>query len=503
MSKARARSDDPSTDHDLNVRDFSAAGDGKTLDTAAFQGAMDACCQAGGGTVRVPPGVYVVGTIELRDNVTLYLQAGAVVRGSGDREHYPHQTLIYADGAVNAAIRGRGIIDGNGTAFWKRQDGLWVLGDWRPEVLLLLLRCEGLLIEDIIIRNSPGWTIRPVGCNRLMIRGISILNGLSDDEHGPNTDGIDPDCCTNVRISDCHIQSGDDCIVVKITDDFDVPRVSHDITVTNCVLTTKQTALTIGSESYGEFRNITFSNCVVHNASCGVGLWMSDGGLIDGWLVNNIAITLTRGGTPIYMWSWRREDTTPWGQVRNVMISNVTATGDSCMFISGVKERPIESVTLDNIRLFLRGRGERPNHADPPYPFVRWGMIRAPYDMFCRYVDDLKLRNVKVTRACPERPQWGSALRCVGVSNLDIDALDGRQALGSDAPAISLAAVRGAMIRNCRAPEGTGTFLRIGAGSEAISLIGNDLCRAERIVDVDPDADAGEFFQAANRPPAG
>jgi len=363
-----------------------------------------------------------------------------------------------------------------------------------------LLRCENVLIEDITFRNSPSWTLHPIDCDRVTIRGISILNGIGEDD-GPNTDGINPDACTRVRISDCYIQTGDDSIALKVTKRPGGRNQCRDITVTNCVLVTTETALKIGSESHGEFRNITFSNCVIRDAGCGVGLWMRDGGLIDGWTVDNVAMTLPFDGVPIYLWSWRRTDETPWGTVKNVMISNVTASGDACVFISGVKEQPIEGVTLDNLRLFMRGGSRRKYHADPPYPFQVWGHRRAPYDIYCRYVNDLKLRNIKITWSSPEKPQWGSAIRCLGIDDLEICGFEGRQSLGSDAPAVHLKQVKGAFIHGCVAPEQTGTFLKIDNGTEAVTVVNNDFRRAERIFEIAGGVRPNELFEANNRPP--
>ncbi len=482
-----------------NMRDFGAIGDGETLNTDAIQKSIDKTCREGGGVVYFPPGDYLTGTIHLRDNVTLYLEAGATIWGSKNREDYTHGCLIYAEDAVNTGIRGRGTIDGNGESFWKRENNRWRLGEWRPGNTLVFVRCENLLLEDITVRKTPGWAIHPIDCDGVIIRGISILNGLAPEDRGPNTDGIDPDGCTRVRISDCYIRGNDDCIVLKITNRSD-SKVCRDVTVTNCVLETTQTALKIGSETYGEFRNITFSNCAIRNAGCGIGLWMRDGGLIDGWTVDNISMTLD-GGVAIYFWSWKREDDTPWGKVKNVSISNVNAVADGCVFISGVEEQHIEGVTLDNIRILMRGGSNKKWHENPPYPFTVWGHRSTPYDIFCRYVDDLKIRNVQVTWNTPEKPEWGSAIRCWHVKDLEIDGFVGRQALSSGQPAIQLRDARNVFIHNCRAPEGTGTFLQVGEGIEHVTVMNNDLSYAEKAFSLGADVEPEEVFQSNNRLP--
>jgi len=494
-----------------DIRAFGAVADGATLNTRVLQQAIDQAAREGGGVVFVPPGNYLTGTFQIKDNVTLYLEAGATIQASKDRKDYQHACLVYAENALNAAIRGRGSIDGNGPAFWKRERGRWTIGGWRPARLAQFVRCENLLLEDLTFRNSPAWTIHPVDCDRLAIRGISILNGISDEDHGPNTDGINPDGCTRVRISDCYIQSGDDSIVLKITRRPGGNRACRDITVTNCVLITKETALKIGSETYGEFRNIAFSNCAIRDAGCGIGLWMRDGGVIDGWTVSNISMTLTGGGQPVYMTSYPRsrlpeagavpDEEKPPGVVRNITISNVTAEADGAVFLSGMAERPLEAITLENIRITMRGGREKKLHADPPQPFPVWGHRQSPYDIFCRYVDDLKLRHIQLTWSAPEQAQWGSAIRCRHVSNLEIDGFTGRQSLPADTAAIWLRDTNSALIHNCRAAQGAKVFLHLDQGAADVSLMNNDLGAAKRMVTFGAGVDPRELYEAGNRPP--
>lgn len=485
----------------FDVQQYGARADGAALDTPAFTAAIAAAGAAGGGVVHVPPGRYRVGSIRLLSYVTLYLEAGSTLVASHDRSDYPSECLLHAEDATAAALAGRGEIDGQGPAFWQRKaDGTWTSQPWRPSELVRFTRCPHLLVEGVTLRNSPNWTLHVIDSDRVTIRGLSVVNAITRLDDGPNTDGVMIDGCSSTTIADCYIQSGDDCIVLKCMQARS--QACRDITVTNCVFLTTESALKIGSDTLGEFRNITFSNCTIRDAGCGIGLWMRDGGLVDGWTISNIAMTLTGGGQPVFFWSHRRTDDTPWGTVRNVSISHVTATGDGGIMLSGVPDRWLENISLAHVRLHLGGATTDKLHDDPPLPFPIWDHRRSPYDIFCRYVRNLSLRDVHFTRDEPERAEWGGAIRCHDVAGLDIDGFVGRQARGSREPVIHLRRTRDAFIRNCRAVEGAATFLDLGEDVERVTLMGNDLGRAQRMTGaLDGAARPAGLHESGNRPP--
>ena len=175
-----------------NVVQFDAKPDGMALNTEALQRAIDAAARARGGVVYVPPGTYMTGTVILKPNVTLYLEAGATLLGSSRRADYTHGCLLYADGAANIAIRGRGVVDGNCHSIWVRPTSPvrpggfgWIAGSWRPSAMLIFSNCQNVLLEDVTFQNSPSWTLHPILCDNLVVRGISILSPLNEDR-GPN-----------------------------------------------------------------------------------------------------------------------------------------------------------------------------------------------------------------------------------------------------------------------------------------------------------------------------
>ena len=492
----------------FNVYNFGITGDGIFLNTDALQSLIDNVSAKGGGIIFFPPGDFLTGTFQIKSNVTLYLSPGTTIWGSKRREDYRFGCLVYAEDAKDIAITGRGTINGSGTSFWQEFKDMKISEAemrermWRPGRMMIFLRCENLLLEHITVENSPAWTIHPIDCTRVTITGISILNGVYEED-GPNTDGINPDGCSYVRISDCYIRCGDDCIVVKITDRPGGNKICRDITVTNCVLQTTETALKIGTETHGEFRNITFSNCVVYDSGGTFGLLMRDGGLIDGVSVTNITSDYTRlrRGHGIFIWSHRRTDNTPWGMIKNVSISNMILKGGGAIFMSGVEEHHIEGITLDNIKILVGDGRNTKYHENPPYPFPVFGHGVAPHDIFCRYVDDLKLRNVQLIWESPEQEKWGSAIRCWHVNDLEISGFNGRQSLPSKAPVIWLKDVKSAYIHNCKAPAGTGTVVHLDEGTENVTVMSNEFSQAKQLYSLGSGVSKKEVFVSGNRPP--
>ncbi len=488
-----------------NVAEHGLSGDGTQMNTKAFQSLIDKCSELGGGTVYFPPGDFLTGAFRIKDNVNIYLSPGATIWGSKNKEDYNgYESLVYAEDAKNISITGLGTINGNGISFWeeymRREITFeeWRKNNWRPNRMFLFFGCENLRLHDFTIENSPSWTIHPIDCDRVIITGISILNGIYDED-GPNTDGINPDGCSRVVISDCFIQCGDDCIVLKITDRSKT-KVCRDVVVTNCVMITTETAIKIGTETHGEFRNITFSNCTIHDSGGGFGLIMRDGGLIDGVTVTNITIdsTKTTHGQGIFLWSHRRTDSTPWGQIKNVLISNITMNTGGSIFVSGNNETWIEGVTIENIRIKLTGGRKEKSHEQPEDPFFAFGHHTAPIDIFCRYVNDLKLRNITFNWGDAEEENLGSAIRCWWVNDLEIAGFSGRQTLKSNSAVISLRNAQDVFIHNCWAPNGTGVVLEADANTKNVSIIGNQFSKAKRLT---TPGSARQVFETANRLP--
>lgn len=196
-----------------DVTELGAKGDKQTNSGPAIQAAIDQCAAAGGGTVFVPAGNYLCGQLALKSNVTLHIEAGATLWVSPKKEDYSKgNRFLFAEGQGNVTIEGRGTIHGTGEADLARKKT--DKPEQRPEFrvgILELVRCRDVTIRDVTVRFSDSWTFDLERCENVVIDGVSILNNY----YRVNADGIDPVSCKSVRISNCHIVAGDDCIVCK------------------------------------------------------------------------------------------------------------------------------------------------------------------------------------------------------------------------------------------------------------------------------------------------
>lgn len=481
------------------IRRFGAVGDGTTLDTAAIQQAIDAASAAGGGTVFVHPGVYLCGGVELKTNVTLHLEAGAYLWGAEQRADYTHPRghLVYAVNARNIAVTGRGTLYGNAEALMdfppigELHSAIRMPGEWRPERCLYFDNCQDVLLEGITIRDTPEWAVHLHCCERGWLHGITVINGLLHRvDRVANGDGIDIDTCIGIRVADCFVQSSDDAICLKIEEYGEQqPSLCRDITITNCVVRTTQTGIKLGTGSYGEYRNIVISNCTVQDGAGGIGMWVRDGGLIDGVRIDNIVITQgsdLEHGTAFYFRGYRRSAETPRdGLIRNVSISNVTATSHGALFMAGPEAKTFQDIEFRNIRFLLHGKVPRGCAVTPPVPFHAYAMSDTPYEFYIHHARNIRLANVSIVWDNDANPAWTHAMRFIGVDNLEIEGFRGRQGGDRDTPAILFRDVTNAWLRHCRAEDGCGDFLGVEGDSREIRLTACDLSRARSVAAFD------------------
>jgi hypothetical protein len=511
----------------FDPRKYGAKGDGKALDSGAINAAIDSCTAAGGGIVHVAPGTYRCGIVILKANVTLYLEAGATILGSTNIDDYFHHGgsggkndagqnhLIFAKDAEKVAIRGSGRIDGQGSTFWKRSDRSplppdqswadviahgWAPKGKRPSPMLEFVNCTGLRIEDIHIEGAPSWTMRTLNCDQVVIRGISVKN----PNYGPNTDGMDICGCSNVNVSDCNIDTGDDAICLKSENPYGgEPLVNKNIAVTNCVLTTCCNGFKLGTTTEGGFENITFTNSVIYNNAVdlaqrvisGIALEVVDGGWIDGVHVSGIKMQRTR--TPIFIRLGDRAKKFDYPQhgLRNVIIEDIHATESVlASSITGLENMYVEDVTLKNIQIdsVVAGRSDWVNREVPEvpdkYPEARmFGMLPA-FGLYCRHVRGLHLSDIAFRAiASEQRP----TMICDDVRGIEISGLSSTPTQGGQ-PVVKLVECKDVSISHSAAPAGSSAYLSVeGHDSASILLSGCDMRGAKRAIETSRDVPAG------------
>lgn len=346
----------------VSIKDYGAAGDGKTLDTAAVQAAIDACAAAGGGMVAVPEGVFVCGTIRLASHVHLWLELGAVLKATEDLDAYASgldttrgdlsitsaeqkDCLIYARGAEDISITGEGRVIGNGQADWGSWWGIRTPLEKRIG-LLLFEDCSNVSICGVSFLYSEFWTLHLSRCENVEIDHVKIRNNY----HRLNTDGIDPNSCKNVIISNCHIVAGDDCIVAKTADE----KPTENMTVCNCILETPNTAIKIGTESRGDFRDLHFDNCVIAGSAVGIGIFAKDGGVVERVTFSNISVRnrgleAVKPVLPLFIDIEKRDPDSRVSKVRDISFQNIQVESEMGALFQGLPYQKLENISLSHI----------------------------------------------------------------------------------------------------------------------------------------------------------
>src|SRR5688572_24336849 len=379
-----------------DVTKYGARRDSSVKATASIAKAIAAASKAGGGTVYFPAGKYLTGAIHLKSNITIFIDAGAELHFSDNFDDYlpmvesryegvdvkSFSPLFYAYKAENITITGRGLINGHGRKWWNfvegyRQDqprSKWqymfdslnkniLLPDDPRQMKRGFLRppfiqpmyCKNILIEGITITNSPFWTVNPEFCENVTINAVTINNPPS-----PNTDGINPESCKYVHISNCHISVGDDCITIK--SGKDVPgrtkaAPAQNYTITNCTMLSGHGGVVIGSEMSGGVRNIVISNCIFDGTDRGIRIKSARGrgGVVEGIRVDNIIMKNIRQQAFVLDLQYTRTQPAPVSETtpafRDIHLSNITAQTKQAGYINGLEEMPIDDITFNDIQI--------------------------------------------------------------------------------------------------------------------------------------------------------
>jgi polygalacturonase len=416
-----------------NVKNYGAKADGKTLDGKAINKAIDAAAKAGGGTVYFPAGNYFTGSIHLQSNVALYIDQGATIfaapvsAANGYDEEEPgaaneyedaghrhwHNSLIWGDSLHDIAILGTGLI--NGKNLYKD----WSHGDKQSANKAIgLVRCRNVIIRDISILHGGWFGILATGVDNFTLDNVKF---------DTNRDGVDIDCCHNVRVSNCFVNSPyDDGICLKSTFALGYFRSTENVTITNCQVSgydegtlldgTYQRSdnpqyhfsptgrIKFGTESNGGFKNITISNCVFDYCR-GLALESVDGALLEDVTINNITMRDVVND-PIFIRlgaRMRGPANTAIGEITKVIISNIVSYNSASNYactITGIPNHDVDDITLSNIKMYFKGSGNKPQSDTIPeneknYPEPGMFGANPAYGMFIRHASNIKLSDVE------------------------------------------------------------------------------------------------------------
>ncbi len=514
-----------------NIRDFGAKGDGKTLDTAAVQAAIDACARDQGGTVLVPAGVFAIGTVEMKSNVTLHLAAQGQLLGTDDGKQYHaadaipltgdstlndgNVGLIFAVNAENILIEGPGTIDGQGHQFLSPTRGVpppaGISGSHRP-YHLLFYRCKNLTVRDIFLKDSAFHSVRVIQCSYVQLSGIHIHGRVVH-----NNDGFHFVSSQYVNMTNCNVESQDDACALFGSCKF--------VMVSNCSFSTRWSVFRFGG---GVAENITVSNCIIYEAyGCPIKMRCGPESRFENISFSNVVMKNVTG--PISIGSSPRgrrrrpsarpdavagaptnatpdnvaEGPVSPGIVRNISFSGIRATvckpvplagaafaskynpGEifSCITLNGFDEAFLDNISFNDVHVMFPGGGTAEQAAVREVPKVagEYYEIGVPpaYGLFARNVRGLTLQNVRFEMAASDlRP-------AVVLDHVSDAAVNGLSVQGDKAAESALRFIdtKDALLSATRLLTAAAVFLQLeGAGNEGITLDGGDVSKAPEAV---------------------
>jgi len=457
----------------FNVREYGATGRKSDDARPALQKAIDACGKVGGGQVYIPAGEYTSGQLHLRSGVRLYVETGATIYATLDSGQYDDArkaALIYGEDLHDIALEGAGTLDGQATYEWhlnnitdhyilSNQHQMEATGKplLRPfpkgspketvfPRMVLLLRCVDVRIVGLKFLRSRSWTINPYACKHLVIDGVYIY---SSQKEAVWADGIDPDGCQDVHISNCTIETGDDAIVFYSTDAWGPVLPTENVTVTNSRLSSSSSAIKFCDGNSKAVRHVTISNVVITNSNRGLAFMVFDGGIVEDVVISNVTIDTRRfdwfwwgDGDPIHFNIKRRSeldgvkrDHEPAaGIIRNVTISNVIAHGQGTSAMQGHPDSWLQGIRLNHVRLFVS------HGAEAPYESTTSAMT-------LKYARDVAMNDVEIAWEEPHSATWQTGLFVDQVQDLRVDGTRIDAAPGSNQPVARLNDADGVLVR--------------------------------------------------------
>lgn len=416
----------------VNVKDFGAVGDGSANDTAAIQRAIDS-----GGIVRIPRGVYVTGTLYLKSNGGLHLEAGAVLRASHSRADYnaddfcPQNAVFSAESVTgahlivaveqeNISLSGEGCIDGD-ALYWMTEKWGWHLksNPERPGQMIFFAECRGVQIRDLSLKNASYWHLFLHGCEEVIVSGVRI----SGHPLVINNDGIDIDCCRNVVVSGCLIDTADDALTLRAgAARLRRPKACENIVIGNCILRSGfANAIRVGVGS-GEIRNACFSNIMIREGTrtgiCFVSMYnpkKSGVRCISDLQFDNIRTDAYR---PFNIKLLNSEEMPPPAGVitqRNIAFSNIFGTASATSYLIGCENGILENIRFKNVEFRYSGPGEAP-HVDAN---GKWGRSSKDCAFFVKHAQHVTFDDVRI-RWEGDDSGWKHELEYVDSKNVSV-----------------------------------------------------------------------------------
>jgi len=432
----------------FDVKSFGAAGDGRSTDSLAFNWAIGAAAAAGGGAVRVPAGTYACYSIRLKSLVALMLEPGAIIVASTPpgydaaesnapweefqdfgHNHW-HNSLIWGENIHDVAILGPGQIFGHGLSRgWQAEAGLpaaYVPG--AADKAIALKNCKNVILRDFSILEGGHFGILATGVDNLLIDGLKI---------DTNRDGMDIDCCRNVHVSNCSVNSPwDDGICLKSSFALGFARATENVTISGCHVSGYQQGtmldgtfrplegvdvgqptgrIKLGTESNGGFKNISINNCTFESCR-GFALETVDGGAVEDIIFSGVTMRDIRNA-PFFLRIGARlrgPQGSTIGTLRRVIISDITCyapMNDMPAMICGIPGHPVEDISISNIYLVQKGGGTaelaavNPPELEREYPEPsHFGPLPAQA-LFVRHARAIEVSNLEVaTGASDARP---------------------------------------------------------------------------------------------------
>jgi polygalacturonase len=446
----------------FDVLRYGAAGDGKTLDSAAFQRAIDeAAAYTGKAQVLVRGGhKYVIGTIQLKGSIDFHLADDAELLVSTRREDYLGGLagsvsgdamanalggVIIADHVQGLKISGTGTLQGRAKEFMTHYDdigGIWMPGPFRPK-MFVLTGCTDLEVRDITFAEAPNWGLHMLGCDRVLVDNVTVKNLLDV----PNCDGIDPDHSRNVEIRNCNIACGDDGVVIKCSRQTVDYGECANIHVHDCVIETQDAGLKIGTETTSDIHDIRFERCQIKTGSRGLCIQLRDEGSVYNIDFRDITFTSRFYGDPwwgrgeaISFTAIPRTPTTKLGTLHNIALANVTGTAENSVRICGSEQSRIRNVSLVHVSVTLDRTTQYKGALYDNRPTTAIPAIE-PHDtpgFSVEHADNVLLSNCTVAWGANVPESFSYAVEAKDTTGLKIEGLTGGPAHPSLGKAVSI-----------------------------------------------------------------